>query len=97
MIRLNDINNTVIDERSINEYYSQDELSLNVIKLIICGIYETVTYSTKEARDKDIELLDKFFEVKPLELEYNPKKNNPKIQTSIYDFDLNGEKESNGE
>jgi hypothetical protein len=53
-------------------------------------------YRTKEARDNDIELLDKLFEVKPLELEYNPKKNNSKIQTSIYDFDLNGEKESDG-
>jgi hypothetical protein len=63
MIRLNDINNTVIDEKSINEYYSQDEMNLNCIRMIICGTYENVMYSTKEARDKDNELLDQLFEV----------------------------------
>jgi hypothetical protein len=63
MIRLNDINKTVIDEKSINEYYSQDEMNLNCIRMIICGTYENVMYSTKEARDKDNELLDQLFEV----------------------------------
>lgn len=67
MIRLNDINKTVIDEKSINEYYSQDEMGLNIIKMIIGGIYENVMYSTKKARDKDIELLDKLFDVKSIE------------------------------
>jgi hypothetical protein len=67
MIRLNDINKTVIDEKSINEYYSQGGMGLNTIRMIICGTYENFMYSTKEARDKDIELLDQLFEVKSIE------------------------------
>jgi hypothetical protein len=67
MIRLNDINKTVIDEKSINEYYSQDEMGLNTIRMIIGGNYENVMYSTKELRDKDIELLDQLLEVKSIE------------------------------
>ena len=67
MIRLNDSNKIVIDETKINEYYSQDEMGLPVIKMIICGNYENILYSTKEARDKDIELLDKIFDVKDIE------------------------------
>jgi hypothetical protein len=67
MIRLNDINKTVIDEKSINEYYSQDEMGLNTIRMIIGGTYENVMYPTKEARDKDIEFLDQLFEVKSIE------------------------------
>jgi hypothetical protein len=67
MIRLNDINKTVIDEKSINEYYSQDEMNLNCIRMIICGTYENVMYSTKELRDKDIELLDQLLDVKSIE------------------------------
>jgi hypothetical protein len=66
MIRLNDINKTVIDEKSINEYYSQDEMGLNTIRMIICGTYENVMYSTKEARNDDISLLDQLLEVKDI-------------------------------
>jgi hypothetical protein len=65
MIRLNDINKTVIDEKSINEYYSQDEMVFT-IRMIIGGTYENVMYSIKELRDKDIELLDKLLEVKDI-------------------------------
>jgi hypothetical protein len=67
MIRLNDINKTVIDEKSINEYYSQGEMGLNTIRMIIGGTYENFMYSTKELRDKDIELLDKLLDVKSIE------------------------------
>jgi hypothetical protein len=67
MIRLNDVNKTVIDEKSINEYYLQDEMNLNTIRMIICRTYENFMYSTKELRDKDIELLDKLLDVKSIE------------------------------
>jgi hypothetical protein len=74
MIRLNDINKTVIDEKSINEYYSQGEMNLNCIRMIIGGAYENFMYSTKELRDKDIELLDQLFDVKSIEDKANEEK-----------------------
>jgi hypothetical protein len=79
MIRLNDINKTVIDEKSINEYYSQDGMSLNTIRMIIGGTYENFMYSTKEARNDDISLLDQLLEVKDIkeQVEIKLKKEKP--------------------
>jgi hypothetical protein len=74
MIRLNDINKTVIDEtkvvaydRFVDNYYdSKAGISKNmeVISLFVERHYIKVWYESKEARDNDIELLDKLFEVK---------------------------------
>lgn len=63
MIRLNDINKTVIDEKKINTY-GIVHLS---ISLLIGDFGLKLEYETDEARDKDIELLDKIFDVKDIE------------------------------
>jgi len=63
MIRLNDINKTVIDEKAINTY---GVLHLG-ISLLIGDFGLKLEYETNEVRDKDIELLDKIFDVKDIE------------------------------
>jgi hypothetical protein len=77
MIRLNDINKTVISESKVvaydrfadNYYDSKTGINKNmeVISLFVERHYIKALYESKEARDKDIELLDKIFEVKSIE------------------------------
>ena len=76
MIRLNDIDKTVIDEKEIKGYstfivgfYDRDEYKEGerICCLYTGNIGMKVEYETKEARDKDIELLDKIFDVKDIE------------------------------
>lgn len=77
MIRLNDINKTVIDEKTIEIYnaykdymYDHDtekNKDVEAIELRTSNGGITVRYDSKEARDKDIELLDKIFDVKSIE------------------------------
>jgi UDP-galactopyranose mutase len=63
MIRLNDINNTVIDESKVAAYHEyEDDNSI----CIYLNERTYVDYESKELRDKDIELLDKFFNVKSI-------------------------------
>jgi hypothetical protein len=81
MIRLNDINKTVISEtkvvaydRFVDNYYdSKTGISKNmeVISLFVERHYIKAWYESKEARDKDIELLDKIFDVKSIEYKAN--------------------------
>lgn len=66
MIRLNDINNTVIDESKVVAYYEYEEEKTYCISIVL-NIKLFVDYNSKEARDKDIELLDKLFDVKNIE------------------------------
>jgi hypothetical protein len=63
MIRLNDINKTVIDESKVVAYYGYGEDKT----CIYLGGTIYVDYNSKEARDKDIELLDQLLEVKSIE------------------------------
>jgi hypothetical protein len=63
MIRLNDIDKTVIDESKVVAYYGYGEDKI----CIYLGGTIYVDYNSKEARDKDIELLDKIFDVKSIE------------------------------
>jgi hypothetical protein len=68
MIRLNDKDNSRINEKDINFYRVEENESVCItINIIICGDYEHLRYETKEARDKDIELLDKILDVKSIE------------------------------
>ncbi len=77
MIRLNDINKTVIDEKKMNMYMGRQYTNYDTDTPTFEKIYElyisnerigiTIQYETKELRDKDIELLDKLFEVKSIE------------------------------
>ncbi len=71
MIRLNDINKTVIDESKVvaysgyeqgNAYGERKDYYINFI--LNSKLY--VEYNSKEARDKDIELLDKLFDTKSI-------------------------------
>jgi hypothetical protein len=66
MIRLNDKYNSRVNENDIN-WYGVEEKEGVYISIDICGDYEHLFYETKEARDKDIELLDKIFDVKSIE------------------------------
>jgi hypothetical protein len=63
MIRLNDIDKTVIDESKVDAYYGYGEDKT----CIYLGGTIYVDYNSKEARDKDIELLDQLFDVKSIE------------------------------
>jgi hypothetical protein len=63
MIRLNDVDRTVIDESKVAAYYGYGE-DKTCIVLSTC-LY--VDYYSQEQRDKDIELLDKIFDVKSIE------------------------------
>ena len=72
MIRLNDINKTVIDEskvvaysgyEQVNAYEERKDYHINFI--FNSKLY--VEYNSQEARDKDIELLDMLFDVKSIE------------------------------
>ena len=63
MIRLNDISKTVIDESKVSAYYGYEEEKV----YISLGGNRYVDYNSKELRDKDIELLDKLFDVKSIE------------------------------
>jgi hypothetical protein len=65
MIRLNDKYNSRVNENDIN-WYGVEEKEGVYISIDICGDYEHLFYETKEARDKDIELLDQLFEVKDI-------------------------------
>jgi exonuclease III len=67
MIRLNDIESTRVNEKDINYYKSVKETMTPTIKMVICGDINGLYYSSKELRDKDIELLDKLLEVKSIE------------------------------
>lgn len=77
MIRLNDINKTVIDEKKTNMYMGRQYTNYDTDTPTFENKYElyisnerigiTIQYATKEARDKDIELLDKLFDVKNIE------------------------------
>ena len=77
MIRLNDINKTVIDENLITGYketrgveYANklDKYYLDAIGLMkSLNELVVINYRTKEDRDKDIELLDMLFDVKSIE------------------------------
>ena len=74
MIRLNDTDKTVIDEKEIKGYFAYDykddeydtiiEYCLRIIRRHNTSMFQ---YGTKKARDKDIELLDKLFDVKSIE------------------------------
>jgi hypothetical protein len=70
MIRLNDIDRTVIDESKVAAYYVYEEDKA----CIYLGGTKYVDYNSKEARDKDIELLDKIFDVKSIEDKANEEK-----------------------
>lgn len=63
MIRLNDIDKTVIDESKVVAYYGYGEDKI----CIYLGGSIYVDYNSKELRDKDIELLDKLLDVKSIE------------------------------
>ena len=63
MIRLNDNSRTVIDESKVSAYYGYEEEKV----YISLGGNRYVDYNSKELRDKDIELLDKLFDVKNIE------------------------------
>jgi hypothetical protein len=63
MIRLDDIDRTVIDESKVVAYYGYGEDKT----CIYLGGTIYVDYNSKELRDKDIELLDKIFDVKSIE------------------------------
>jgi hypothetical protein len=63
MIRLNDIDKTVIDESKVVAYYGYGEDKT----CIYLGGTIYVDYNSKELRDKDIELLDQLFDVKSIE------------------------------
>lgn len=63
MIRLNDIDKTVIDESKVVAYYGYGEDKI----CIYLGGSIYVDYNSQEQRDKDIELLDKIFDVKSIE------------------------------
>ena len=66
MIILNDINKTVIDESKVVAYYGYEEEKTYCISIVL-SIKLFVDYNSQEARDKDIELLDKLFDVKNIE------------------------------
>jgi predicted RNase H-like nuclease (RuvC/YqgF family) len=63
MIRLNDIDKTVIDESKVVAYYGYGEDKICIV--LSTSLY--VDYNSQEQRDKDIELLDKIFDVKSIE------------------------------
>jgi hypothetical protein len=63
MIRLNDIDKTVIDESKVVAYYGYGEDKICIV--LSTNLY--VDYFSPEQRDKDIELLDKIFDVKSIE------------------------------
>jgi hypothetical protein len=66
MIRLNDINKTVIDESKVVAYYAYEEEKDYCVCIALNG-NRYVDYNSQEQRDKDIELLDQLFEVKKIE------------------------------
>ena len=75
MIRLNDINKTVISETKIKCYGSLNDYTYNngvrvdreAINVLFTMGEINFQYESKELRDKDIELLDKIFDVKAIE------------------------------
>ena len=69
MIRLNDINKTVIDEKEIKAYSGceGDLFEIEEISLLVGKTHINFRYDSKETRDKDIEFLDQLFEVKKIE------------------------------
>jgi hypothetical protein len=67
MIRLNDNEDSRINEKDINFYRPKYGLALFVITMVICGDVENLYYNDEQVRDKDIELLDKLFDVKSIE------------------------------
>jgi ATP-dependent Clp protease ATP-binding subunit ClpA len=67
MIRLNNASKTRINEKDISLYRPKDELGLPVITMVICGDVENLYYNNEQLRDKDIELLDKIFDIKSIE------------------------------
>ena len=73
MIRLNDINKTVIDEKEIKAYSGceGDLFEIEEISLLVGKTHINFRYDSKETRDKDIELLDKIFDVKDIEYKAN--------------------------
>jgi hypothetical protein len=72
MIRLNDKYNSRVNENDINWYNAEEKAGVYItINILICGDYEHLFYESKELRDKDIELLDKIFDVKSIEYKAN--------------------------
>lgn len=67
MIRLNDESKTRINEKDIIFYRPKYEIGLIVITMVICGDVENLYYNNEQLRDKDLELLDKLFDVKSIE------------------------------
>jgi hypothetical protein len=67
MIRLNDKDNSRINEKSIDYYITTNICDSIEIEIEIGRELYNFCYETKEARDKDIELLDKIFDVKSIE------------------------------
>jgi hypothetical protein len=63
MIKLNDIDKTVIDESKVVAYYGYGEDKICIV--LSTNLY--ADYYSPEQRDKDIELLDKLFDVKSIE------------------------------
>jgi hypothetical protein len=92
MIRLNDKDNSRINEKDINFYRVEGNESVCItINIIICGDYEHLRYETKEARDKDIELLDKLFDVKSIE----DKANAYPHEIDVFNYAMSGIKKEN--
>lgn len=71
MIRLNDCYKTVIDESKFVAY-NKDET--DGIDVILTNKVLYAQYNSQELRDKDIELLDKIFDVKSIEDKVNEEK-----------------------
>jgi hypothetical protein len=81
MIRLNDNHKTRLNERNLSRYY-KDKGEYFLICIELAGSHSYLLYKSKEARDKDIELLDKIFDIKSIEYKANEEKPsyNPKYE-----------------
>jgi hypothetical protein len=73
MIRLNDNHKTRLNERNLSRYY-KDKGEYFLICIELAGSHSYLLYKSKEARDKDIELLDKIFDIKSIEDKANEEK-----------------------